>query len=153
MSKFLNKQEIDIEDCLIDKIRKLNPTKSHLVETLGIEFTKVYKDSVEAKMLVCEKVLQPFGILHGGALVALAESLASLAGWLNVDETKYRVVGAEINANHIRSTKDGYVYGKANPINLGRKIHVWEIKIFNENQKIVSISRCTLMVVAKEHFA
>ena len=150
MGKFIDLHQVEIAAELKEKVASLKPEKSHLVETLDIQYTKIYRDCVEAKMPVTEKVLQPFGILHGGALVALAESLASFAGWLNIDETRQRVVGAEINANHIRSSKDGFVLGRAVPINLGRRLQIWEVKIFNQIDQLVSISRCTLVVVGSE---
>ena len=98
-------------------------------------------------MLVNENTIQPFGILHGGASVALAETLASIGGWLNADEGK-TAVGVEINANHIRSVKKGgRVTGKATPVKIGRSIQIWEIRITDERDKLVCMSRCTLAIV------
>lgn len=92
---------------------------------------------------------QPFGLLHGGASVALAESAASIAGWLNVVEDNKNAVGVNIDANHLQSVTDGTVIACAKPIRRGRKIHVWEIKIRDENDKLICICRCTLAIVDK----
>ena len=121
--------------------------KQTLVSTLGIEFVERTKQRVVARMPVEPKVQQPFGILHGGASVALAETVASHAGWLNVDNSKETVVGLEINANHLRAKRDGVVTAVATPLHIGRKTHVWEIRITDEQDKLVCISRCTLAVV------
>jgi len=118
--------------------------------TLGIDFISIDFDKLVAKMPVVDKVKQPFGILHGGASVALAESLASIGAWLNVDDKLYDVVGVEINANHIKAMSSGCVVGTATPIHKGRRTQVWEVKITNEASKIVCISRCTLAVVEKK---
>lgn len=117
---------------------------------LGIEFLSFKKDEIKASMPIDENTIQPFGILHGGASVALAETLASLGAWLNVEDNGKTAVGVEINANHIRAMKKGTsVIGTAYPINKGRKIHVWETKIFTPEEKLVCISRCTLAIVDK----
>jgi 1,4-dihydroxy-2-naphthoyl-CoA hydrolase len=119
-----------------------------LGSTLGFEYLILSKECVQAKMPVNERTKQPFGLLHGGASVALAESLASIGGWLNVDESKFAVVGIEINANHLKSTREGWVTGTAKPIHRGKSTHVWEIKIENEKAELVCVSRCTLAVVS-----
>ncbi|HEY85383.1 MAG TPA: hotdog fold thioesterase [Chloroflexi bacterium] len=116
---------------------------------LGIEFTGVGADFVSAKMPVDQRTKQPFGILHGGASVALAETLGSVASSLCIDLNKAYPVGLEINANHIRSVSEGYVYGSARPLHLGRRTHVWDIQIVNEDKKLVCVSRLTVMIVAK----
>jgi 1,4-dihydroxy-2-naphthoyl-CoA hydrolase len=116
---------------------------------LGIEFTGVGEDFVSAKMPVDRRTRQPFGILHGGASVALAETLGSVASSLCIDLNEAYPVGLEINANHIRSVSEGYVYGSARPLHLGRRTHVWDIQIVNEDKKLVCVSRLTVMIVAK----
>lgn len=121
--------------------------KQTLVSTLGIEFTEQSKDRVVATMPVGPAVHQPFGILHGGASVALAETVASYAGWLNVDPGKENVVGMEINANHLRSKRDGTVTAVATPFHIGRTTQVWDIRISDEDDQLVCISRCTLAVI------
>jgi len=102
---------------------------------------------VKARMPVDHRTTQPYGLLHGGASVALAESLGSVAGTLCVNISEEAVVGLEINANHIRSVKSGFVYGVAKSLHIGRSTQVWEIKITNEEGKLVCASRITLAVV------
>jgi 1,4-dihydroxy-2-naphthoyl-CoA hydrolase len=125
----------------------LNNTENNLVKHLGIEFTAFGDDFLEATMPVDARTHQPFGILHGGASVVLAESMGSLAGFLCLADPKFICVGQEINANHLRSVKSGVVTGKAYPIHLGRTSQVWGIEIKNEEGKLVAISRLTLAVV------
>lgn len=120
-----------------------------MVSTLGIEFTEVGEDYLVAKMPVDERTVQPYGLLHGGASVTLAETLGSVASHLNIDTDTKWAVGLEINANHVRSATSGFVYGKVTPIHLGRKSHVWEIRITNEDNKLVSISRLTVSIIDK----
>lgn len=113
---------------------------------LGIVYTAVGEDFIEAKMPVDARTKQPFGLLHGGATVALAETLGSTAAHLCVDLEKFRCVGIEINANHIRSATEGFVIGRATPVHIGRGTQVWDIKIRNEADQIVSVVRLTVMV-------
>ena len=99
-------------------------------------------------MPVDHRTHQPFGILHGGASVVLAETLGSIASYLCLkDPTKEQAVGLEINANHIRSVKEGFVYGKVTPIHIGRSTHIWEIRITNQENKLVCVSRLTVAIV------
>ncbi|WP_198597282.1 PaaI family thioesterase [Gracilimonas amylolytica] len=117
---------------------------------LGIEIEHVAKDKLVATMPVSENTVQPFGILHGGASVALAETLCSIGGWFLLDDKDKAVVGLEINANHIRSVKmGGQVTGTAKPIHVGRKIQVWSCEIRDGRNKLVCSSRCTLAVINK----
>lgn len=116
---------------------------------LGINFTAIGDDYLEAEMPVTSKTKQPMGLLHGGANVALAETLGSVAGNLVLDDENHIIVGLEINANHIRAVKEGKVKGIAKPIHLGRKTQVWEIKIHDEAGKLSCISRITLAVLEK----
>lgn len=134
---------------LKDRVNKfLDIPDKHMGDALSIEFTSFKTDEIKATMPVDEHTVQPFGFLHGGASVALAETLASVGAWLNVEEEGKTAVGIEINANHIRGVKKGgTVHGIAKPIRRGRKIHVWETKIFNEDEKLVCVSRCTLAIV------
>lgn len=120
-----------------------------LADTLGITITEAQPYRVRATMPVERKVHQPFGLLHGGASVALAETVASIGGWLNVDKDRQMAVGLEINANHIRAVKEGTVSAEAVPLHVGRSTQVWEIRIVDEAQKLVCISRCTLAVVPR----
>ena len=120
-----------------------------LASTLGIEITELTPQRVVATMPVDDRTRQPFGILHGGASVALAETVASIGGTMNVDLETHNVVGVEINANHIRAKRDGLVTGTATPIHLGRSTQVWEVRIVDEQDRPVCVSRCTLAVVPK----
>ena len=124
--------------------------KKSLSEHLGIQFTEVGNDFLTATMPVDHRTVQPMGIMHGGASCALAETVGSAAGNYCVDQNLYVCVGLDININHIRPVKSGSVKGIARPIHLGKKTQVWEIKIFNEQNKIVSVSRLTLAVLEKQ---
>lgn len=124
--------------------------KQTMVEHLGIKITDVGDDSLSATMPVDHRTIQPARLLHGGASVALAESLGSIASFLCVDITKQNVVGLEINANHIRAVKSGFVEGKATPIHLGRSTHIWEIRIIDESDRLVCISRLTVAILERE---
>jgi 1,4-dihydroxy-2-naphthoyl-CoA hydrolase len=123
--------------------------KNSMVDHLGIEVTEIGEDYMIAKMPVDNRTKQPYGLLHGGASVALAETLGSVAANCVIDLEKQYCVGLEINANHIKSAKDGYVYGTAKPVHIGRKTHVWEIKIRNEAGQLICISRITIAVMDK----
>jgi 1,4-dihydroxy-2-naphthoyl-CoA hydrolase len=120
-----------------------------MVEHLGIEFTEVSGNTISATMPVDKRTVQPYGILHGGASVALAETLGSVAAHASIDFTKFQSVGLEINANHIRSVRSGTVRGTASPIHIGRSTHVWGIEIKDENDKLVCTSRITMAIIEK----
>lgn len=120
----------------------------HMGHALGINFEHIAKDKLVASMPVDENTVQPFGILHGGASVALAETLCSLGGWFLLEDEHKAVVGLEINANHIRSVKKGgKVTGTAWPLHVGNKVQVWECEIRNSRNKLVCSSRCTLAII------
>lgn len=121
--------------------------ESTLIETLGIEIVEVRDDGLVGRMPVDHRTTQPAGVLHGGASVALAETLASWAGYLAVDRERFHVVGQEINANHIRPVSAGWVTATVTPASLGRRSQVWEIRIVNDAGKLACISRCTLAVI------
>ena len=130
-------------------LEKLNAyAPNTLNETLGIELTGFGDDWLEGTMPVDKRNHQPFGLLHGGASVALAETLGSLAGWLTLPEGPARTVGIEINANHIRGVRSGKVTGTARPLHLGRSTQVWEIRIVNDAGELTCVSRITLAVVS-----
>jgi 1,4-dihydroxy-2-naphthoyl-CoA hydrolase len=132
-------------------LTQLNNTKHQTMVThLGIEFTGIGDDFLEATMPVDHRTIQPMGLLHGGANVALAETLGSLAASLTVDQEKQTVVGLEINANHLKSVRSGKVKGIAKPIHLGKSTQVWEIKIFNESDQLCCISRLTMAILDKK---
>lgn len=122
-----------------------------MAEQLGIEFTTIGEDYLEARMPVDHRTHQPFGLLHGGASVALAETMGSVAATLCVDGTKQFCVGLEVNANHIRSARDGFVKGIAKPIHIGKKTQVWEIRISITEGDLVCISRITMAVLDKKN--
>lgn len=126
------------------------PAGGTLLTTLGIEIIEATPQKVVGRMPVDGRTLQTFGLLHGGASVALAETLASMAGFLNSadDET---VVGIEINANHLRSARSGYVTGTATPVHIGRRTQVWSIDIRDDQDRPVCLSRCTLAAVPLSH--
>lgn len=136
------KQSIDI-----DRINAWN--RNTLVEHLGMEVTEIGEDHVRGTMPVDARTKQPFGLLHGGASVALAESLGSLAANLILDVDKEMAVGLDINANHVRAATSGIVTGTARPLHLGRSTQVWEIRIEDEGANLVCISRLTMAVVPR----
>lgn len=117
---------------------------------LGIEFTDVGPDWLEARMPVDGRTMQPDRILHGGASVALAETLGSVGGSMCVDRARYQVVGQEINANHLRPVTGGHVTGRATPIHLGRRSQVWNIEITDDRKRLVCVSRLTIAVVERQ---
>jgi 1,4-dihydroxy-2-naphthoyl-CoA hydrolase len=120
-----------------------------LIETLGILFTEIGADFVRGTMPVDSRTAQPYGLLHGGASVALAETLGSMGAAMCVDAEEYQVVGQEINANHVRAARSGLVTGTARPVHLGGRTHVWSIDIVNDAEKLVCISRITMAVIKR----
>ncbi|WP_395808734.1 hotdog fold thioesterase [Daejeonella sp.] len=123
--------------------------KGHIGDLLGIEFTEIGHDSISASMPVNEKTHQPYGILHGGASVVLAESLGSVASNMVINSDKYIGVGLEVNANHLRPVKSGFVTGICTPIHIGGKTHVWDIKLYDDRGKMNCISRLTVAIIPK----
>lgn len=118
-----------------------------LLDSLGIEVIKLEKGTVIATMPVDERTWQPFGLLHGGASVALAETVASVGGYELVDKETEAVVGLEINANHVRSKRTGIVTATGTVLHHGKTTMVWDIKIADEEGKLISVSRCTIAVI------
>jgi 1,4-dihydroxy-2-naphthoyl-CoA hydrolase len=116
-------------------------------EHIGIEWKEVGTDFLSATMPVDNRTRQPYGLLHGGASVALAETLGSVAAAMVVDNNKFYCVGLEINANHVRSARDGYVTGIAKPIHIGASTHVWDVRIYDEKEKLVCVSRITVAIL------
>jgi len=117
---------------------------------IGIEFTEIGENYLKAKMPVDHRTVQPYGILHGGASAVLAETLGSVASSLMIDRAQQYCVGLEINANHIRSARSGFVYGTVTPLHLGRSTHVWDIKILDEQDKLVCVSRLTVAILQQK---
>jgi 1,4-dihydroxy-2-naphthoyl-CoA hydrolase len=126
-----------------------NARDDTLIRTLGIELTETTDGSLKGRMPVDHRTRQPGGVLHGGASVALAETLASWGATLTVDPAKFYCVGMEINANHVRPVAEGWVYGEAVPLTRGRTTQVWDIRITDAAGKLVCVSRCTMAVLAK----
>ena len=122
-------------------------TRGTLPDVLGIRFVEVQPARIVATMPVERRVHQPFGLLHGGASVVLAETLASIGSWLNIDQATSSAVGLEINANHVRSVREGLVTGTATPIHLGRTTHIWDIRISDQQARLVCVSRCTVAII------
>lgn len=118
-----------------------------MLETLGIRYTGIGEDWLRGTMPVDHRTRQPYGLLHGGASVALAETLGSSAAMLTLDPAKFGVVGLEINANHVRGVREGTVTGTAKALHIGRSTQVWEIRIEDERQRLVCVSRITMAVV------
>jgi len=130
---------------IISKIN--NKIQNTMTSNIGIEVIDYDDDFICGKMPVDERTMQPQGLLHGGASVALAETLGSIGGGIKVKQNNEIVVGLEINANHLKSAKEGWVYGTSIPIKVGKKIQVWETKITDQNNELICISRLTLAVL------
>lgn len=124
--------------------------KGTMAEHLGIEWTEVGPDFLKARMPVDHRTKQPYGLLHGGASCVLAETIGSVASAMIVDHSKYYCVGLEINANHIRSAREGFVTGTATPLHLGATTHVWDIKIHDEKSKLICVSRLTVAIIKRK---
>jgi 1,4-dihydroxy-2-naphthoyl-CoA hydrolase len=130
-------------------IGQLNKASENtLLSHLGIELITIGEDFLEARMPVDHRTKQPMGLLHGGASVALAESMGSLAALLCIEEGEKKApVGVEINANHVRSVTQGWVTARITPLKLGRTMQVWQIKIYDDQQRLVCVSRLTIAIV------
>ena len=132
----------------LDEIRALQ--HGNMGAHIGIEILRIGPDHLDARMPVDERTTQPDRILHGGASVALAETLGSIGGAMVVDRERFQVVGQEINANHLRPVREGFVHGSARPIHIGRRSQVWAIEIVDDNQRLVCVSRLTLAVIERQ---
>ena len=136
------------KDLVIEDLQSLS--RDTMGEHLGIEFIEIGDDLIKAKMPVDQRTKQPYGLLHGGASCVLAETVGSIASAMVVDHSKFVCVGLEINANHVRSAREGYVTGITTPLHLGSNTHVWDIKIYDEVKKLVCISRLTVAVIPRK---
>jgi len=136
------------KDLSIEHFRQLG--KGTMGEYLGIEWTELGDNFLKARMPVDHRTRQPYGLLHGGASCALAETIGSVASAMVVDNAKFYCVGLEINANHIRSAREGFVTGVASPLHIGSSTHVWDIRIYDEKEKLVCVSRLTVAVIARK---
>ena len=139
---------IFLESLTLEALNGLS--KNTMAECIGIEFTAIGNDYLEAKMPVDARTHQPFGMLHGGASVALAETMGSVAATCCIDVTKQFCVGLEINANHVRSVRNGFVKGISKAHHIGKTTQVWEIRIVNDKEELICISRITLAVLDKK---
>jgi 1,4-dihydroxy-2-naphthoyl-CoA hydrolase len=124
--------------------------KETMADHLGMQWVEIGDAFLKLSMPVNEKTKQPYGILHGGASCALAETVGSVASSLVIDIDKYICVGLEINANHVRSAKDGIVTGHCTPLHIGKLTHVWDIKIHDQSNKLVCVSRLTVAILPKK---
>ena len=136
------------KELTVDDINDLG--KDTMGEYIGIEWVEVGDNFIKAKMPVDHRTKQPYGLLHGGASCVLAETIGSIASAMVVDHSKFVCVGLEINANHVRSARQGYVTGMATALHLGANTHVWDIKIYDEQQKLVCVSRLTVAVIPRK---
>ena len=136
------------ESANIEQLHELS--KGTMSEHIGIVFTEIGENFLKAKMPVDHRTQQPYGLLHGGASATFAETLGSVASALVIDNSISICVGLEINANHIRGVKEGFVYGTVVPLHIGGSTHVWEIKIYNDQEKLVCVSRLTVSILKKK---
>ena len=136
------------ESANIDQLN--DSSRGTLAKHLGIVYTDIGPDFIEAKMPVNDSTRQPYGILHGGASAALAETLGSIGSYLCIDSGNFISVGLEINANHVRSVSEGFVTGKATIIHEGRSTHVWDVRITNEDSQLVCIARLTVSILPRK---
>ena len=132
-------------------IEKLSPLGvGNMAEYLGIQWTEIGDSFIKASMPVDHRTKQPYGLLHGGASCVLAETLGSVASAMVIDHTKFICVGIEINANHIRSARQGVVIGTVTPLHLGTSTHVWDIRIHDEAGKMTCVSRLTVAIIPRK---
>lgn len=124
--------------------------KGTMSEYLGIQWTELGEDFIKATMPVDHRTKQPYGLMHGGASCVLAETIGSVASAMVVDHSLFYCVGLEINANHLRRVKEGTVTGVAKPFHLGSSTHVWDIRIYDEKEKLVCVSRLTVAVISRK---
>ena len=132
----------------IEKLKPLGPNT--MASHIGIEWVEVGENFMKAKMPVDQRTNQPYGLLHGGASCVLAETLGSVASAMVIDHSKFYCVGLEINANHVRGVREGFVTGVASPLHLGSATHVWDIKIYDEKEKLVCVSRLTVAILTRK---
>jgi len=121
--------------------------KNFMPDFLGMQYVEIGEDFLKMSMPVTDRTRQPYGVLHGGASCALAETVGSIASALIIDPTKFYCVGLDINANHIRSVTEGLVTGVCTPLHLGKSTHVWDIKILDQGEKLICISRLTVAII------
>lgn len=133
------------------QVEDLHPLANNTIAAqIGIEFTEIGPDFLKGRMPVDHRTHQPYGLLHGGASCVLAETLGSVASALVIDQSKFICVGLEINANHVRGVREGFVTGTASPIHIGASTHVWDIRLQDEKGKLICISRLTVAILPKK---
>lgn len=137
------------KELTVEKLKPFMPNT--MAQYLGIEWVNVGEDFLKAKMPVDHRTKQPYGLLHGGASCVLAETIGSVASAMVLDHSKFYCVGIEINANHIRSAREGYVTGIAKPLHLGSTTHVWDIRIYDDKENLVCVSRLTVAVLQRKN--
>ena len=135
------------KDLVLADIAQLG--KGTMGEYIGIEWVEIGDNFIKASMPVDHRTIQPYGLLHGGASCVLAETIGSVASAMVIDHSRYQCVGLEINANHIYSATEGKVTGVASPLHLGKSTHVWDIRIYNDNDKMVCVGRLTVAIIEK----
>ena len=136
------------KDLSIGDLKTIGPNT--MANYIGIEWEQVGDDFIKAKMPVDHRTNQPYGLMHGGASCVLAETLGSVASAMVIDHSKYYCVGIEINANHIRGVREGFVIGNCTPLHLGSSTHVWDIKIYDDREKLVCVSRLTVAILKRQ---
>ncbi len=146
----MTQSSIFVTPITVEEINSTQIIEGQMARHLGIEMTEIGSDFMTAKMPVDHRTIQRIGILHGGASLALAETVGSIAASYCVDRNSFYIVGQEINANHIRPVKSGFVYATATPLHLGKTSHVWDIKVKNEEGKLTCVSRFTVAVLKKD---
>ena len=146
----MTQSSIFVTPITVEEINSTQIIEGQMARHLGIEMTEIGSDFMTAKMPIDHRTIQRIGILHGGASLALAETVGSIAASYCVDRNSFYIVGQEINANHIRPVKSGFVYATATPLHLGKTSHVWDIKVKNEEGKLTCVSRFTVAVLKKD---
>ena len=136
------------KELALEKLQSFDPGTMN--EYIGIEWIEIGADFIKAKMPVDHRTRQAYGLMHGGASCVLAETIGSVASAMVLDHSKFYCVGLEINANHIRSAREGYVTGIATPIHLGNTTHVWDIRIFDDKNKMICVSRLTMAIIQRK---
>ena len=145
----MNDSSIFTAPVTVEEINTTQIIDGQMAKHLGIEMTEIGPDYMIAKMPVDHRTIQRIGIMHGGASLALAETVGSIAASYCIDRENFFIVGQEINANHIRSVREGFVHAKATPLHLGKSSHVWDIRITSDEGKLVCVSRFTVAILKK----
>ena len=146
----MSQQTVFVGAVSAEEINRTQIVEGQMARHIGIEMVETGADYMTARMPVDHRTIQRIGILHGGASLALAETVGSIAASYCVDREKFYIVGQEINANHIRPTRSGWVYATARPLHLGRASQVWDIRLTNEEGKLTCVSRFTVAVLKRE---